>query len=99
MAQLFEADEVFASGVYRLRPKLPEEVEHFGSAAAWHGMEEGGREPPTGVVPWHQDQCFFSPRSDAPPGSALPPVITAWAPLMDATAETGCWFAHKRLHT
>ena len=42
----------------------------------------------------HQDQCFFSPISDARPSpsdwSEMPPVITAWVPLMDATVETGC---------
>jgi len=73
MEQLFNSSEVFVSGVYRLRPKLP------------------GRE--NGVVPWHQDQCFFAPISDAKPSptdwSEMPPVITAWVPLMDATVETG----------
>lgn len=74
MEQLFRSPELFASGVYRLRPKLP-------------GKDEG-------IVPWHQDQCFFLPCSDARPSptdwSELPPVVTAWVPLMDATPETGC---------
>ena len=73
MEQLFDSSEVFVSGVYRLRCKLP------------------GRD--NGVVPWHQDQCFFAPISDAKPSptdwSDMPPVITTWVPLMDATVETG----------
>ena len=90
MAQLFGEPEVFASGVYRLRPKLPEEYERYGKPTVWHGREEDGSDPATGVVPWHQDQCFFSPRSDTLPESELPPVITAWTPLMNAVEEAGC---------
>eukprot|EP01051_Picozoa_sp_SAG22_P026510 SAG22_NODE_8400_length_659_cov_1.001786_1_plen_50_part_10 len=49
MTEIMGSTEVFVSGVYRLRPKLP------------------GRE--NGVVPWHQDQCFFAPCSDAQPSA------------------------------
>ena len=73
MRQILESTEVYVSGVYRLRPKLPAQ--------------------PNGVVPWHQDQCFFAPCSDAQPTpldwSECPPVISAWVPLMNATMEAG----------
>eukprot|EP01047_Picozoa_sp_COSAG01_P085056 COSAG01_NODE_18522_length_1068_cov_1.818744_1_plen_308_part_01 len=73
MEQIMNSTEVCVSGVYRLRPKLPDH--------------------PGGVVPWHQDQCFFAPCSDALPTpldwSERPPVISAWVPLMDATMEAG----------
>ena len=94
MAQLFSESEVFVSGVYRLRPKLPEEAEAAGIPKVWPGLEGLEPEPPTGVVPFHQDQCFFNPRSAAIPSGRdwgiQPPVITAWVPLMNATEETGC---------
>lgn len=48
----------------------------------------------SGIIPWHQDQCFWLPSSDPLPSaldwSVRPPVIAAWIPLMDVTPETGC---------
>ena len=36
-----------------------------------------------GEVPWHQDKSYW-------PGARSNPVITVWAPLVDATADNGC---------
>ena len=46
-----------------------------------------------GVVPWHQDSGYISPRCD----DAL--IVTCWIPLVDATVENGCLCVLPRTHT
>ena len=45
-----------------------------------------------GVVPWHQDSGYFSELCD----SHL--ILTAWIPLVDATAHNGCMRVMPRAH-
>lgn len=46
-----------------------------------------------GVVPWHQDSGYISPRCDQDL------IITCWIPLVDATVENGCLWVLPRTHT
>ncbi len=45
-----------------------------------------------GVVPWHQDSGYISPRCD----NEL--IVTCWIPLVDATVENGCLSVLPRTH-
>lgn len=45
-----------------------------------------------GVVPWHQDSGYISPRCD----EEL--IVTCWIPLVDATVENGCLSVLPRTH-
>ena len=75
--------EIIAAGIYRLRPKLPKR--------------------PEGIVPWHQDAGYFGECADSHVGPAVANggpgyVMTAWVPLMEATAETGPMQVLPRAH-
>jgi len=73
MEDLLDTEEIVASSVYRIRPKVP----------------NLGR----GVVPWHQDSGYISPRCDNEM------IVTCWIPLVDATFENGCLSVLPRTHT
>jgi phytanoyl-CoA hydroxylase len=75
--------EIIAAGIYRLRPKLPKR--------------------PEGIVPWHQDAGYFGECADNHVGPAVASggpgyVMTAWVPLMEASAETGPMQVLPRAH-
>jgi hypothetical protein len=85
-------------GIFRLltNPALLDVAEHFCGleiiASSVYRLRPKIPRYAYGAVPWHQDSGYFEPFCDR----FL--VLTAWVPLVDATAERGCLWVLPRFH-